>query len=319
MISVLFCLLLLGQGALSYELHINNASEFIQFSKNVNSGNSYSWTTVFLDADIDFSGGLSDEFEPIGKDWYNYFHGTFDGQGHAINNLSINSFSDHVGLFGYSKDATIRNVVMDSSCSVVSSYSGSSSDAYVGGVVGLCYGYRGPCVIENTVNMASVAFIGNTTGNLGVLLIGGIVGDFSASNKGITVKNCANYGSVTHSGTSSDADIGGIVGYSSGSSPNKVFIQNCLNYGTITHNGTTVSDLYTGGILGSSSSGTNNNLENCVSGGKIISNKATNNNIGSIVGQINSFIIITHCYWTSDVGNYKAYGSRSSTMTLKQS
>ena len=93
------------------------------------------------------------------------------------------------------------------------------------------------------MNMASVSFTGNTTGSSGFLYLGGIAGRLSVSNKGITVRNCANYGSVTHSGTSSDADIGGIAGgHSYGSSPS-TYIQNCLNYGTITHNGTTAGYL----------------------------------------------------------------------------
>ena len=100
MISALLCLLL-GQGALSYDHHISNANDLIQFSKNVNSGTSYSGTTVFLDADIDFSGGFSGKFEPIGTDDSN-FQGTFDGQGYTISNLAINSSSQYVGLFGYS-------------------------------------------------------------------------------------------------------------------------------------------------------------------------------------------------------------------------
>ena len=82
---------------------------------------------MFLDADIDFSDGLSEQFEPIGKSNNYFFQGTFEGQGHTISNLAVNSSSEYVGLFGYSKEATIRNVVMDSSCSVVSSYSGSSA------------------------------------------------------------------------------------------------------------------------------------------------------------------------------------------------
>ena len=66
MIPALFCLLLLGQGALSNDYHINNPSEFIQFSKNVSSGTDYSGATVFLDDDIDFS-GVSNQFKPIGN------------------------------------------------------------------------------------------------------------------------------------------------------------------------------------------------------------------------------------------------------------
>ena len=145
----------------------------------------------------------------------------------------MNSSSQCTGLFGYSKGATIRNVVLDSFCSVVSSYNG-STPAYVGGLIGRCNDYT----IENTVNMGSVAFVGNISSNL---WLGGIVGELYASSKEVTVKNCANYGSVTHSGTVSDyAYIGGIAGESSGnSSTNKVNIQSCLNHGTITHSGTT--------------------------------------------------------------------------------
>ena len=75
-------------------------------------GNSFEGTTIFLD----FSSGLSEQFEPIGRDWNNYFQGTSDGQGHTISNLAINSSSQFVGL----KDGAIRNVVLDSSCSIVS-------------------------------------------------------------------------------------------------------------------------------------------------------------------------------------------------------
>ena len=291
---------LLCQGVLGVDyLRVKNTQEFIQFSKNVSSGTSYSGTTVLLDADIDFSGPLSEQFEPIGKD-NNYFQGTFNGQDHTISNLSMNSSLKYTGLFGYLSGGTIRNVVLDSSCSFVS-YCNDQSWTYIGGIIGQCYG----CVIENTVNMASVAFTGNTTGSTGNLWFGGIAGSLSTSSNAIAVRNCANYGSITHSGIvpGSSVSIGGIVGSSSGDS-NKAFIQNCLNYGTITHNGTS-GTLYIGGILGSSS-GTN--IENCVSGGKITSNKASNY-IGSVVGDINSSeATIKHCHWTSDVGNYSAYG-----------
>ena len=55
-----------------------------------------------------------------------------------------------------------------------------------------------------------------------------------------------------------------------------------------------------------------------MSGGKITSNKDSSNYIGSVVGYINSnseaIVNITHCYWTSDVGCDKAYGSGSPTI-----
>ena len=168
------CLAALCQGVLGEgELHIRDASDLIEFSKNVSLGTNYKGTTVFLDADIDFSGGLSEQFEPIGMNSNsNYFQGTFNGQGHTINNLEIkSSSSQYVGLFGYSSGGTIKNVVLDSSCSVVSSCS-DSSEAYVGGIVGYC----SYCTIESTVNMASVSFTGNTSNSN--LYLGGIMDSF---------------------------------------------------------------------------------------------------------------------------------------------
>ena len=57
------CKGVLGEG----ESRVKNTNDFIQFSRNVSSGTDYSGTTVFLDADIDFSGGPSEKFEPIGN------------------------------------------------------------------------------------------------------------------------------------------------------------------------------------------------------------------------------------------------------------
>ena len=136
----------------------------------------------------------------------------------------------------------------------------------------------------------------------------------SSNKKEATVRNCANYGSVTHSGTANYVCIGGIAGESQESSSNKVCIQNCLSYGTINHNGTTTDNLYIGGILGCAWCGTNS-LENCVSGGKIISNKESNY-MGSVIGFMDSkaTTTITHCYWSSDVGCDSVYGIGSPTI-----
>ena len=232
-----------------------------------------------------------------------------------INGLAIKSSSQHAGLFGYTSGTTIKNIVLGSSCSVVSSYASSSSSygAHVGSVTGYSYG---SCIIENNVNMGSATFIGNAVVNK-YSYIGGIVGYASASsNKEFIVRNCANYGPVTHSGKSSYAYIGGIVGCFYEGYPK--YIQNCLNYGDITHSGT-VSSLYIGGILGYANGGTNN-LENCVSAGTITSSKANNYNyIGSIVGYIYSGTTISHCYWTSNDGYNKAYGSGSGSPVITDS
>ena len=291
------------------ELRINGVDEFIQFKNNVNGGTNYEGTTVFLDSDLSLD---EKTFEPIGST-SSYFRGIFDGQGHVISNLVMTSSSQYVGLFGYSQNLTIRNIILDSSCTLTSSYSSSSGyETCVGGIIGYCYGYSEPCTIENSVNMGSVSF----TGNIGMnhLYLGGIAGYFrSYSYNDLTVKNCANYGDVTHSGTSDISYIGGILGYSYGrSSANKTYIYNSLNYGTITHGGTTSSILRLGGISGYS---TYTTIEGCVSAGKISSTVTTNNiNIGSVVGYA-SDTSITHCLWKSDVGCDSVNGGGSPSVT----
>ena len=284
--------------------HIETPEDFIDFSKIVNKGvDSFTGTTVFLDSDLSLAGK---SFEPIGIDYYNYFNGTFDGRGHVISNLAMNSSSEYVGLFGFSKGLIIENVILDSSCFITSSYS--SGHACNGGIIGRCWADNGPCIIENNVNMGSVTFSGDISSSYGSLYLGGIACEFySSSGYDSTVKNCANYGDVTHSGTSSDSYIGGIVGWSYGYSSNKVYIYNSLNHGTITHSGTTSSNLYLGGIAGYTECTT---IENCVSGGKfsLFTTASSDNYIGSIVGYIWGDTSINYAYFTSDLSGYNKYG-----------
>ena len=69
-----------------------------------------------LGADIDMNGC---DFTPIGftshngySDISHYFNGVFNGQGHIISNLSINSSKPYVGLFGYSY-GEVNNVTVE--------------------------------------------------------------------------------------------------------------------------------------------------------------------------------------------------------------
>ena len=158
--------------------------------------------------------------------------------------------------------------------------------------------------------MGSVSFTGNISSNQ-YLYLGGIAGELYPSNYDITVKNCANYGDAINSGVSGYSNIGGIVGYSfSSSSSNRVHIYNSLNYGTVTHSGRTSNGLSLGGIAGNTSYST---IENCVSAGKISSTVTIY--IGIIVGFANSSTLITHCFWTSDVGYDSVSGGGSPNIT----
>ena len=135
---------------------------------------------------------------PIGTSSSNPYEGTFNGAGHTISGLYINSSSDsNQGLFGYvSGSGKIEKLSVSGTV---------SGGMYVGGVVG-----------RNGGNVINCTFSGSVSG-FGP--VGGVVG----SNNNGSVENCYNTGSVTGS-----ADIvGGVVGYNSRS------VTNCYNTGTV--------------------------------------------------------------------------------------
>lgn len=144
------------------ELRIRSGQDLINFAKAVNAGTTYSGYTVLLDGDIEFNSTLSQQFVPIGKDTSNNFVGTFDGQGHVISNLVISSSLQNTGLFGYSNGMTIKNTILDSSCSITSTFTGNFVFVSIGSFIGLCLGSNTPCNVESTVNMGKVSFSGNT-------------------------------------------------------------------------------------------------------------------------------------------------------------
>ncbi|MBD5086471.1 MAG: hypothetical protein HDT32_03825 [Clostridiales bacterium] len=143
--------------------------------------------------DIDLS-ELSN-FTGIGK----YFRGNYDGQRYKIKNVSLNSTSSGLGLFGINR-GTIKNVIIDDG-----QISGKSQ---VGAIAGANLG-----VIDGCTNNAKV--VGNGEG------VGGIVG----SNSG-TVEQCSNKGIVENS--DSGMYTGGICG------SNLKTISQCYNSGKVT-------------------------------------------------------------------------------------
>ena len=301
-------LLLSSKSAMGAEHRIKTPAEFTDFVNSVNTnGESYNGTTVYLDSDLSLSGVT----DPIGKSNSKYFRGVFDGQGHTISNLNINSTTNYASLFGYSTGLTIRNVVLDESCSIVGSFIDSSGYTYVSGFIGHCTASAGSCAIENNVNMGSVTFDGTND----QLRLAGIASQLGSSVSYTTyVRNCVNYGPLTHSGTNKrTSNIGGIVG-SLGDTEYYKYIQNCANYGTIMHSGTTPDILRIAGIVGYTSYG---HIENCLSVGRIyVSNEPSPFSYkGSIVGCANPPTNISYCYFTDDVNINSFYGNGSPIMT----
>ena len=286
--TIIFCVgVCLGIGSMSCDkLTIHNASELIKFSNSVNNGiNNYQ--TVYLGNVIYFSEEHSKNFKPIGSK-AKPFSGTFDGQGFPIKNLKLTGELTYAGLFGYTENATIKNVVIDKSCAISSN--SDDDDAYVGSVCGCC---KGICYIEGCVNMADVTYTNDEN-----IRIGGIVGECSGGC--CTLKSNVNYGKVTQKSYEEEMVImtGGVVGKVSGN----VTIQECANFGDVTNNYANKKS-YTGGIIGNLSS-TNTNINNCISGGNI---SAKNNKAGVIIGETNLKPIITDCFYDTSIcqGNEK--------------
>ena len=228
------------------------------------------------------------------------FYGTFDGQGYTISNLKVNTSSQYVGIFGYSKGfATIRNVVVDSSCSFTST---DKLMVYIGGIIGDHYESGGPFLAENCVNMGSLFFDRNVSSRL---YIGGIAGEIKSTDFESNIVNCANYGPITFSGSVRNkyAYIGGIVGGTKGLKEVWPIVYNCVNYGSIAMEGTVASP-YVGGIVGESRK---SEFKNCLSAGKI-STITEIKLIGTISGNASTVTNITNCYWTSDAGSYESCG-----------
>ena len=283
-------------------ISISTPQEFIEFSDKVHQGSNYSGMTIYLDADIDFAGGFSEELKDLSN-----FRGTFDGQGHVIRNLVYKEFDSSTGLFSRAKGLTVRNVVMDSSCSCPVAYQRKKGpDVFVGGIIGYYVGKEDNLFVENCVNMVNLFINVTSLKTNPIVYAGGIVGCSSRNKVRIVLKNCANYGSINFSGKSLDIYAGGIFGYSDDTFFTNVV--NCINYGAI-NPGPVEDNFFVGGIFGYIWS-ENATFENCVSVGPIDAKGYTR--VGAIAGFAGpSKTRVAHCFWTNETGVKEAVGSEA--------
>lgn len=193
---------------------------------------------------IDDKGGLVADsaklhkWTPIGNSSVS-FTGTFDGDGHSVSGMFINTTSTHNGLFGNSS-GTLQNVTVENSW-----VSGGDRSAGVLGVL------RGAGIIKGAINKASVIGVGNATG--------GVVGAYESvccNNVGV-IENVENYGLISGSKT-----VGGVIG-----SGTNIRITNAINYNEI------IGTAGTGGIAGSL--GSNSVLMNAENKGNISGKEGT--------------------------------------------
>ena len=237
-------------------------------------------------------------WEPIGNS-INQYSGNFNGDGHTISGLYINSTADDQGLFGYvSGSGKVQNLSVSGSV---------KGDNYVGGVVGYnisstvenCYntvtvtgtndcvggvvGYNNGGTVENCYNTGEVS--GPDSGNSVIdSYVGGVVGQ----NFGGTVENCYNTGKVSgpDSSNSSTSDVGGVVGRNGGNfeERNRGTVENCYNTGSVSGNSV-------GGVVGYNYNG--GSVTNSYNTGEV-SGKIS---VGGVVGYNHSGGSVTGCYF----------------------
>ncbi len=255
-----------------------------------------------LMADIDLDEYIADNnptygWQPVGTDGER-FKGILDGNNKTISNIWINrSTTDYVGFFGYTDQATIKDLTL-----VYKSGKNCVGKNETGLVIGCDNGSTITNVsasISSTVGLSSAfdvgGFIGYSTGsnisNCSVtaqyVVASRTCGGFVGYSSGSTYTNNTVTASVRS--TSSSYDLGGFVG----SNTNGTFT-NCVS--TQASNAGTYGHVYggyqLGGFVGSTSAGT---FTSCSANGKVTSLSTTDGNVGGFIGKTLNATTTTGC------------------------
>lgn len=201
---------------------IESAEDLVWFAEKVNGGDRTA--NAVLNSDIDLE---NKNWTPIGNG-YNYinnngygidddtaYNGIFDGKGHSISRLFIetkkynkqgdNHYETYCqGLFGIiGKEGTVRNVTVNGQINAQAEGNEYINAAkYIGGIAGINAGLIINCT--NNVDITGLAYVGGITGQLGA--------QFKGSNRlSGNLINVTNNGTVTAT-SKSFAEAGGIVG-----------------------------------------------------------------------------------------------------------
>ena len=187
---------------------ISTAAQCEAFAQDVNSGLIPNNCSAVLTQDIDLSS--IDAWTAIGTDGKKFF-GTFDGQGHRIKGMKLDGSKKEQGFFGVAgAGATIKNLIMDASCNIVST-GGACLAAFVG-----CCNNNGTITFENCGNEAAV--VGKQQNNAGFLGC-----NYGATQ--IVFNNCYNTGKI-----SGGRENGAFSGWCGGGAT----FNNCYNIGEVT-------------------------------------------------------------------------------------
>jgi hypothetical protein len=186
------------------------------------------------------------------------------------NEGSVNGGTHVGGVIGYVSNATITMTAIINNGGVT------GTGTNVGGVIGY--------VANATITMTAISNEGAATGQTAV---GGIVG--SLGNNTVTdISNTTNSGKV--SASNSTANVGGIIGVSTGAS-NKLNISFTTNSGTVSAISPSTS-AKVGGIIGQAYSGTITGSNINVTGPGTTTAANSTVGIGHIIGEIITFVTV---------------------------
>ncbi len=165
---------------------IGDGGNLLWFAKKVNQGNTS--LNAVLTKDIDLAGFNIPIICPEGT----YYTGIFDGQGHKISNLSIETSINYTGLFGLlGPGARIQNFVLDETCSII----GGSYTGIIGGTA----------TVEGEIYITA---IGNEGYVKGVKNAGAIFGCEMSATATVYVDRCYSCGTVE-----GDNESGALMGF----------------------------------------------------------------------------------------------------------
>ncbi len=271
--------------------------EFYRDMINTGSDSKYNSAHYILTANINL-GGEEKPWTPIGSNKDHAFTGTFDGDGHTISGLYINSNYDVAGLFGcVGTGGMIKDLTVEGEITVISSVS------RVGGIAGIVNGAEATEISVLTDSDDSETGIIDCTSNVTINVTGTAADDFDSVSAGgiagyttaATISGCKNTGAVsatTADGYDPDIIVGGIVG----DSYFNTIISNCCNTGAVS-----VQDadyVYAGGIVGNS---THSTLSGCYNIGAVSVRNTEDAALGGVVGQSSEDTAVSSCYNTGAV------------------
>lgn len=294
----------------------------------ISTGNELAWFSAFTNGDrttdkenTSYNAALTSDIDLSNLNWTPINtkpESVFDGCGHTVSGLYINTDRSYQGLFGKNaENAVIKNLTVEGSVKSVST----GINAYTGGICGYNEGQ-----ITDCKNKANVVSDGDRTGGI----CGGSKGTGSTE---VQILRCENLGNVSYENGTGKYK-GGIAGEAQYTE-----ITECSNSGNISGNGNfnggiagrviagaTVKDCYntgavtasayqTGGVAGGTymSNYSECGIINCYSVGAVTNTLDTPQSYGALIGYYSGGVV-TNCYCLIENDNIEAIGGTDGDM-----